>query len=197
MSGVSSNKAGWDVYDPCILTLSCDVNGIFPFLRGHRYISQIYKWTDENDEVKASRIVYYGDEFAVLHLVKDIQRLESMIDGLVTPVRVDLIEPVTVTSQCDAHLRNYALMELNPPTKTGRKPKYTMRVSFEAFEPTAPFAPIDNNLFPGNTGATGTIEYCQDGSVGKASINYWNNHVHKGYSWAIVDGELVISKTVD
>ena len=75
---------------------------------------------------------------------------------------------------------NRVMLSLHPLTKTGKNAKYPVEVFF-------------NSYGKNDNGSHGTVSYLRDGSMGKAVIHYWRNHVYYGAYFKIIDGAIALN----
>ena len=72
-------------------------------------------------------------------------------------------------------------MICTPFTETGKKAKFPCSLFFSTDD------------IPGNT-TTGRIYYAQDGTMGKAKVSLWNNHVLYALSYKTVGRSFVLGE---
>ena len=75
---------------------------------------------------------------------------------------------------------NRVMLSLHPLTKTGKKRQ-------------VPGGGLLHSYGKNDNGSHGTVSYIRDGSIGKAVIHYWRNHVYYGAYFKIIDGAIALN----
>lgn len=70
-----------------------------------------------------------------------------------------------------------------PLTKTGKDPKYPMSLLYQY-----------KMKANGDIDQLGTLDYRQDGTIGKASLRFWHDHVGFFIELGQIDGDLIVTK---
>lgn len=159
--------------------------GPFPFDNKPYLCHTVVKYERETGQVFADERSYYGDADAVAAVKANVAKLERMLTPAVTGVpslpslrtnfaRVEAVDSVVKVPE------NRVMLSLHPLTKTGKNAKYPVEVFFSSY------GKNDN-------GSHGTVSYLRDGSMGKAVIHYWRNHVYYGAYFKIIDGAIALN----
>ena len=133
---------------------------------------------------------YYGDSDAVSRAKEDVSALEALLTpkrlglAFLPRLRTDfgLVQGVDALVERGDLPVDSVRLTLQPMTPTGRRSKYPARLDFSAYRRTT----------RGDNGSHGTVWYLQDGSVGKATVDYWRNHVHHHAEFKLMDGEVAV-----
>lgn len=159
--------------------------GPFPFDNKPYLCHTVVKYERETGQVFADERFYYGDADAVAAVKANVAKLEHMLTPAVTGVpslpslrtnfaRIKAVDSVVTVPE------NRVTLSLHPLTKTGKNAKYPVEVCFSSY------GKNDN-------GSHGTVSYLRDGSMGKAVVHYWRNHVYYGAYFKIIDGAIALN----
>lgn len=159
--------------------------GPFPFDNKPYLCRTVVKYERETGQVFANERFYYGDADAVAAVKANVAKLEHMLTPAVTGVpslpslrtnfaRIEAVDSVVTVPE------NRVTVSLHPLTKTGKNAKYPVEVCF-------------NSYGKNDNGSHGTVSYLRDGSIGKAVIHYWRNHVYYGAYFKIIDGAIALN----
>lgn len=159
--------------------------GPFPFDNKPYLCHTVVKYERETGQVFADERFYYGDADAVAAVKANVAKLEHMLTPAVTGVpslpslrtnfaRIEAVDSVVTFPE------NRVTLSLHPLTKTGKNAKYPVEVCFSSY------GKNDN-------GSHGTVSYLRDGSMGKAVVHYWRNHVYYGAYFKIIDGAIALN----
>lgn len=159
--------------------------GPFPFDNKPYLCRTVVKYERETGQVFADERFYYGDADAVAAVKANVAKLEHMLTPAVTGVpslpslrtnfaRIEAVDSVVTVPE------NRVTVSLHPLTKTGKNAKYPVEVCF-------------NSYGKNDNGSHGTVSYLRDGSIGKAVIHYWRNHVYYGAYFKIIDGAIALN----
>lgn len=159
--------------------------GPFPFDNRPYLCHTVVKYERETGQVFADERSYYGDADAVAAVKANVAKLEHMLTPAVTGVpslpslrtnfaRIESVDSVVKVPE------NRVMLSLHPLTKTGKNAKYPVEVFF-------------NSYGKNDNGSHGTVSYLRDGSIGKAVIHYWRNHVYYGAYFKIIDGAIALN----
>ena len=159
--------------------------GPFPFDNRPYLCHTVVKYERETGQVFANERFYYGDADAVAAVKANVAKLEHMLTPAVTGVpslpslrtnfaRIESVDSVVKVPE------NRVMLSLHPLTKTGKNAKYPVEVFF-------------NSYGKNDNGSHGTVSYLRDGSIGKAVIHYWRNHVYYGAYFKIIDGAIALN----
>lgn len=159
--------------------------GPFPFDNKPYLCHTVVKYERETGQVFADERIYYGDADAVAAVKANVAKLEHMLTPAVTGVpslpslrtnfaRIEAVDSVVTFPE------NRVTLSLHPLTKTGKNAKYPVEVCF-------------NSYGKNHNGSHGTVSYLRDGSMGKAVIHYWRNHVYYGAYFKIIDGAIALN----
>lgn len=159
--------------------------GPFPFDNKPYLCRTVVKYERETGQVFADERFYYGDADAVAAVKANVAKLEHMLTPAVTGVpslpslrtnfaRIKAVDSVVTVPE------NRVTLSLHPLTKTGKNAKYPVEVCFSSY------GKNDN-------GSHGTVSYLRDGSIGKAVVHYWRNHVYYGAYFKIIDGAIALN----
>ena len=159
--------------------------GPFPFDNKPYLCHTVVKYERETGQVFADERSYYGDADAVAAVKANVAKRERMLTPAVTGVpslpslrtnfaRVEAVDSVVKVPE------NRVMLSLHPLTKTGKSAKYPVEVFF-------------NSYGKNDNGSHGTVSYLRDGSMGKAVIHYWHNHVYYGAYFKIIDGAIALN----
>lgn len=85
---------------------------------------------------------------------------------------------------------NFIRVTGNPPTKTGRPPKYPETVAFSLYGTCFEYPNKPGTWTGGTDGAHGEIRLLSDGTPGRADINVWLGHMRWGLSGRVIGGVL-------
>ena len=151
------------------------------------------RYAKDSGEILSDDRFYCADHDALRGFKLDLDDLESMAVGSVLGIpslpklvtNMNLLEPAVGEG---SPVTNCAKLELRPLTKTGRKAKYPVVVHFAARE----IVDCGFGLTTEGDGSHGSIFYCQDGSMGKATVHYHLRGAYYGVRWKMVDGRLLI-----
>ena len=159
--------------------------GPFPFDNKPYLCRTVVKYERETGQVFADERFYYGDADAVAAVKANVAKLEHMLTPAVTGVpslpslrtnfaRIEAVDSVVTFPE------NRVTLSLHPLTKTGKNAKYPVEVFF-------------NSYGKNDNGSHGTVSYLRDGSMGKAVVHYWRNHVYYGAYFKIIDGAIALN----
>lgn len=142
-------------------------------------------------QIVETKKFYYGDHLAVDAVRRDVQKLEKLIapEAINVPTLPILETNFARIEGPDCLMEfpeNRIQLSLRPLTKTGRKAKFPVEISFSSYKKIS---------FPEHTqnGSHGTISYFSSGAVGKAEINYWINHEYYGAYFKIIGGNIALN----
>lgn len=168
-----------------------DLSALFPF-DNREYVCLVpIKYERATGEVLEESHIYYADREAIDSFIPDVGALEALLgpDVLGLPAlptlqtRFNLLRSVPRPVDKRDLPENSVRLTLSPSTPTGKKARYPVTVSYNAYKRT--HGPLD--------GSHGTVSYLVDGSIGKAELNYWHSHIHYGARFKLIDGKIALS----
>lgn len=163
----------------------------FPY-SNREYLCHVpVRFDRESGEVVEETHIYYGDRRAIDGFRPDVAMLEDMLrpENVGIPSLPELVsdfklvkQPAKV-AQIEDLPENCIRLMLRPFTPTGKNARYPMSIGFNAYK----------RSMPGGNGSHGTVSYLRDGSVGKAEIHFWRNHVHYGARYKLINGRIALN----
>lgn len=173
-----------------------DIPG-FPFTPG-TYMGAQDHIDDEGAEVRG---ICYADSTAVGLILETVNVLVRRLNALTPMSRIcaDLSNVHPVEDAYSYMPEHYAWMYINPPTPSGKEPKYIASIEFIAgLERPRHMTLEELGLFmeehPSPEQSSGKIDYLPDGRVGKARLSLWDKPYFYVAYFKLVANELVVSR---
>lgn len=171
--------------------------GFYPFPPGQYVCIARMRYDKERGEVYEDSRTYFADSRAVEQFFDDVLSVEELLDGnalglpSLPALRTDLSRIVAVDSLVTSIPFNAVNMTISPLTPTGKKPRYVSSAGYSAFLG-RDFD--DPNCYRGlgEKGSCGAFWYLDNGSVGKAEIDYWDGTVHYKVKFKLIDKVLAV-----
>ncbi|WP_302796908.1 hypothetical protein [Adlercreutzia equolifaciens] len=183
---------------PPFIDSPCGPFGFYPFPAGQYVCLASLRYDSKTGEVYEDSRSYYANRVAVELFLNDLCYAESLLDGSklglpsLPALRTDAARFVALDDLVGRIPPNTISMSIAPLTPTGKKPRYISSARFSSY-----LIPDydDPNCYRGfgEKGSGGTFWYLENGSIGKAEIDYWDGTVHFRVKFKTVAGNLVVS----
>lgn len=184
--------------DPFTAVPQIDLS-VFPFENKKYVCESTMRLNCDTGQIFEESRWFYADDIAKKEVLIDIGKLEKLIDRDVLGLP-NLPELKTNTSLiaalnelCSETPDNHICLFETPLTPSGKVSKYPINILFNSYGKPKSI----NNKYGRSTvtnGSHGMIYYLADGSIGKADVDYWNNHVHYHIDYKTVKGALVVGR---
>jgi hypothetical protein len=176
-----------------------DLDG-FPFSNREYVCKESHSYDKSTGQVFTSCLTWYGDATAKTAVKKDVRMLESLIHSdsvgieALPKLEADFSLVHAISKPRKNLPENAVTLTLNPPTPTGRNPKYPVTVRYSAY-PDYPSASssIEEMRAYSHDGSHGSICYFPDATIGRADVCFWNRGVFYGVHYRIINRKISVS----